>query len=106
MDSSYRDIRNFTLAELFFNQDLVTSSSIDNFVRGHIKTLMKEKNQVIVDEIRNLLITGHEERVELDLFSLNIQRGRDHGIPTYNALRQASGLSPITSFEEILPAGN
>jgi peroxidase len=33
--------------------------------------------------------------------SLNIQRGRDHGIPKYNALRVGLGLSNATSFANI-----
>ena len=28
----------------------------------------------------------------------NIQRGRDHGIPTYNTMRQACKLRRLTSF--------
>jgi peroxidase len=37
----------------------------------------------------------------MDLGAIDIARGRDHGIPTYNALRQAYGLAPLTSFTEI-----
>jgi hypothetical protein len=36
-----------------------------------------------------------------DLGALDIARGRDHGIPRYNALREAYGLPPVTSFAEI-----
>lgn len=37
----------------------------------------------------------------LDLGALDVQRGRDHGIPYYNDLRKAYGLPPVRSFTEI-----
>jgi hypothetical protein len=36
-----------------------------------------------------------------DLGAIDIQRGRDHGMPSYNALRIAYGLPPVRSFTEI-----
>lgn len=47
---------------------------------------------------------GPDRTVKLDLFSLNIQRSRDHGLPTYNEARSAFGLPKIRTFEQILPA--
>jgi len=36
-----------------------------------------------------------------DLAADDIQRGRDHGMPSYNDLRRAYGLAPVQSFTEI-----
>ena len=36
-----------------------------------------------------------------DLMAVNIQRGRDHGLPDYNTARRYLGLSPITDWTEI-----
>jgi hypothetical protein len=36
-----------------------------------------------------------------DLAADDIQRGRDHGMPSYNDLRKAYGLAPVTSFTQI-----
>jgi hypothetical protein len=36
-----------------------------------------------------------------DLGADDIQRGRDHGMPSYNDLRRAYGLAPVRSFTQI-----
>ena len=36
-----------------------------------------------------------------DLGAIDVQRGRDHGIPLYNDLRRAYGLRPVRSFTDI-----
>lgn len=47
-----------------------------------------------------------------DLGAIDVQRERDHGMPTYNGLRRALGLPPQSSFDQVtgersdrLPAG-
>jgi peroxidase len=37
----------------------------------------------------------------LDLVSINLQRGRDHGLPDYKTVRQHYGLGSISSFSQI-----
>ncbi|XP_042222381.1 peroxidase-like [Homarus americanus] len=39
----------------------------------------------------------------LDLLALNLQRGRDHGIPGYVRYRMACGLKPVNNFDELVP---
>jgi len=36
-----------------------------------------------------------------DLGAIDVARGRDHGLPTYNDLRRAYGLAPKTSFVDV-----
>lgn len=54
----------------------------------------------MIDDVRNFLF-GEPGQGGFDLVSLNIQRGRDHGLPYYNDSRRALGLEPAVDFSDI-----
>lgn len=54
----------------------------------------------VIDDVRNFLF-GEPGDDGLDLVSLNIQRGRDHGLGSLTEMRSTLGLSPVTTFAEL-----
>jgi hypothetical protein len=52
----------------------------------------------IIEELRNFLVDGP---TRVDLAAINIQRGRDLGLGTLNETREALGLKPYKSIDQI-----
>ncbi|XP_052232206.1 myeloperoxidase-like [Dreissena polymorpha] len=55
-------------------------------------------DRIIEDVVRNSLFVNTIKDISFDLASLNIQRGRDHGLPSYNEFRKVCGLSDVRSW--------
>jgi hypothetical protein len=83
------------LAEAFFRPDKVATYGIDSILRGLGATASQEIDNMLVDGVRNMLFAMPGMTFGLDLASLNIQRGRDHGLPTYNEMRLVLGLGAV-----------
>lgn len=73
---------------------------VEFLLAGFTRQSAQEIDSFIVDDVRNFLF-GPPGAGGLDLASLNIQRGRDHGLPRYSALRAAYGLAPAGGFTDI-----
>jgi hypothetical protein len=89
-----------TLAEAFLNPDLLRETGADSILKYLASTHAQEFDNQIVGSLRNFLF-GQPGQGGFDLASLNIQRGRDHGLADYNAVRAAYGLAPVDSFDDI-----
>lgn len=79
---------------------LQNETDLDPILRGFANQLHQEIDPLIIDDIRNFLF-GQPGSGGFDLASLNIQRGRDHGVPGYNDMREALGLARVTQFGQI-----
>lgn len=79
---------------------LVTEGGVEPVLRGLSEYLQESTDTAVVDELRNFLF-GAPGKGGLDLAAVNIQRGRDHGLPSYNAVREAYGMPPVESFSEL-----
>ena len=89
-----------SLAGSFFNPQLIIDDGIEPLLRGLAAQTAQRVDVFLIDEVRNFLF-GPPGSGGFDLASLNIQRGRDHGIPTLNAMRSALGLTAYASFEDV-----
>jgi hypothetical protein len=92
---------NLALRDAFFSPWRITNErGIDPLLRGLVRNLAQKVDAYIIDDVRNFLF-GPPGSGGFDLASLNLQRGRDHGLPSYNDVRLAYGLSPALAFSDI-----
>jgi len=88
------------LREAFFNPRAIEEEGIDSILRGLASQVCQNIDPLIIDDVRNFLF-GEPGSGGFDLASLNIQRGRDHGLGTYNQVREAYGLRPARRWIDI-----
>jgi len=92
---------NLALRDAFFRPDrIVNEGGIEPILRGLASQACSRIDTELVDDVRNFLF-GPPGAGGFDLASLNIQRGRDHGLPGYNMARVAVALPARTSFAEV-----
>ena len=93
---------NLALQGAFFNANLILTDGddIDPILRGLATQLHQRIDPKIIGDVRNFLF-GPPGSGGLDLASLNIQRGRDHGVPSYNDMRAALGLARAADFDDV-----
>jgi hypothetical protein len=99
----------------FFNPDLIPALGLGPFL-GSLAESQYNNDSMIDNQLRSVLfqvpVSGNPECLDgptlpqcfsgvTDLGAIDIERGRDHGEPTYNQLRQAYGLAPKNSFTAI-----
>ncbi len=92
---------NLPLRDAFFNPSkIIDEGGIEPLLRGLAFQQCQRVDNLIIDDVRNFLF-GPPGSGGFDLASLNIQRGRDHGLPSYNTVRDELGLGRVNSFSEI-----
>jgi peroxidase len=79
---------------------VVSQNGADPILKYLATDNAQEIDNKIVPELQNFLF-GPPGAGGFDLASLNIQRGRDHGLADYNTTRAAYGLPKVTTFAQI-----
>jgi hypothetical protein len=100
----------------FFNPDLVQQLQLGPLLQGIGSESQYKNDEQIDNQLRSVLfrvpVSGNPECLDgptlpecfngvVDLGAIDVQRGRDHGMPSYNQMRNAYGLSSKTSFTAI-----
>ncbi|KAM9360665.1 uncharacterized protein ABDE67_001280 [Symphorus nematophorus] len=81
---------------------VVFEGGVDPILRGLVgrRAKLNTQDHMMPDELRERLFKFSAE-LALDLASLNLQRGRDHGLPGYNKWRKFCGLSEPRNLAEL-----
>jgi peroxidase len=87
------------LKDMFFKPHLLCNEyTLDITFKHYMEYKCEEMDCRITGDLRNFLF-GEPGQGGHDLAAINIQRGRDHGLPDYNSVRQQCGLSKKTDFQ-------
>jgi hypothetical protein len=88
------------LYHYFFDSYFVVDCDLASLFEGLAYQVQRSPDTHISDSIRNFLFPGNDSHPHFDLFAIDIQRGRNHKIPSYNHARKAYGLYTVDSWHE------
>lgn len=101
LDADGNSIGDLELRDAFFAPSAIAAvGGPDPYLRGLAAQQHQNIDPYVIDDVRNFLF-GEPGQGGFDLVALNLTRGRDHGLPDYNTMRQALSLSPKSSFADI-----
>jgi hypothetical protein len=91
-----------SLRDTFFEPTppILAAEGLDPLLRGLAAQPAQELDDKVIDDVRSFLF-GKPGQGGLDLISLNIQRGRDVGLPDFNTVRADFGLPRKAAFSDI-----
>lgn len=101
-DDHNRVIGQLDLSDTFLNPSIVyTQDSFPEMLNGLTGAAMTKFDRFFTTEVTHHLFRRFNASFGLDLVAININRGRDHGIPAYNVWRKTCGLPSFRSFDEL-----
>ncbi|XP_046398870.1 peroxidase-like [Ischnura elegans] len=91
------------LSDYFNRPQIIEQDGLDKFVRGMSTQPQHGSDRFFTAEITQYMFRAGRP-FGMDLRSIDIQRGRDHALGTYNDYREVCGLPRATHFEDFLDA--
>lgn len=91
----------FRLSDTWFDPSvLYKRGAFDLLINGLVQQPTDKNDQYFSEDMSKYLF-GSRRGFGMDIVALNIQRGRDHGIPGYNKWRELCGLRRIQDFRDL-----
>lgn len=106
-DKYYNIKSEMNLNSMFFRANHIyddEKGGLDSIVRGLLKDTVSKVDAHISDDLTKHLFETFDSKGRpsyFDLMAINIQRGRDHGLPGYPKFREWLGLPPVRSWDEM-----
>lgn len=82
--------------------DLYKGGWCDQYIMGLCNQVAQAMDDAVTQEVTNHLFQEPDKRWGMDLAAINMQRAREHGVPSYNAFREFCGLPRAYRFEDLL----
>lgn len=104
LNKHYREVEQpLRLRHSFFNSDMLFGpNGMDNILRGLTDAHIEVLDSAITEEVTNHLFEERKKPLSgMDLIALNVQRARDHGLPSYNQYRAKCNLTKAKRFEDL-----
>lgn len=79
---------------------IIIANCITIYYRELKKVLQCKKTNYSCSQVTSKLYAANKNSLGLDAISLDIQRGRDHGLPGYNHYRKYCGLPSAKNFDD------
>ncbi|XP_029341367.1 peroxidase-like [Acyrthosiphon pisum] len=91
-----------SLKEHYNRPTYLIMNYIDQLVRGLATQNTQKVDMLFTETLTSYLYTVHPENIfGMDIFSLDVQRTRDHGIPRYTEFRKYCRLKAIRSVQDL-----
>ncbi|CAL8129544.1 unnamed protein product [Orchesella dallaii] len=97
----------YAIADHYFQSGQITQSNgqgYDMILRSLLTQNAPAMDRHVTTGVTNFLFRQPNQDFGSDLIARNIQRGRDHGLPSYNVYRQLCGLTSLSTSWNTRPA--